>query len=270
MAEMFEQASAEEIDAAFGEADAEPPQDDPSPEAETAPPPMPSQLSITEAPIAPIQLREVSTGDSSFSNLTDPGKFEQLQRVAKVYAHCALVPQHYRGKLADCIIACQMAMRLDVDPMMFLQNTYVVSGRPGMEAKLVIALVNSSGLFRDPLDYEVEGDNPAKDGYRVRCVAVRKGTGKVVYGPWVDWAMVKAEKWNGRTGSKWLTMPDLMFRYRAAAFFARLNCPERLMGMQTVDELEDVHDRRVVPNEAAQPQSSAEVLRSKLATGGKQ
>ena len=35
-------------------------------------------------------------------------------------------------------------------------------------------------------------------------------------------------------------MPDQMFRYRAAAFFARTFCPDVLMGLQTVEEVKDV------------------------------
>jgi hypothetical protein len=48
------------------------------------------------------------------------------------------------------------------------------------------------------------------------------------------------EGWVNKDGSKWKTMPDLMLRYRAAAFFARTECPEVLMGFHTADEIEDV------------------------------
>jgi len=35
-------------------------------------------------------------------------------------------------------------------------------------------------------------------------------------------------------------MPELMLRYRAAAFFGRLYAPEILMGMQTAEEVADI------------------------------
>jgi len=38
-----------------------------------------------------------------------------------------------------------------------------------------------------------------------------------------------------------------MFMYRAAAWFGRINCPERLMGMQTRDEIEDAGAGGVIP-----------------------
>jgi hypothetical protein len=52
---------------------------------------------------------------------------------------------------------------------------------------------------------------------------------------------VKGEGWLNKSGSKWQTMPELMFRYRCAAFFARTFCPDVLNGLQTADEVRDVH-----------------------------
>ena len=52
--------------------------------------------------------------------------------------------------------------------------------------------------------------------------------------------MAKAEGWLTKTGSKWQTMPELMLKYRAAAFFGRLYAPEVLMGMQTAEEVIDI------------------------------
>jgi hypothetical protein len=55
--------------------------------------------------------------------------------------------------------------------------------------------------------------------------------------------MAKAEGWSTKNGSKWKTMPELMLRYRAAAFFGRLYAPDVLSGMHSADEVEDVHGR---------------------------
>jgi hypothetical protein len=51
--------------------------------------------------------------------------------------------------------------------------------------------------------------------------------------------MAKADGWFQKDGSKWKTLPDLMLMYRSAMFFGRLYCPERILGMQAVDEVED-------------------------------
>lgn len=184
--------------------------------------------------------------DSQFANLMDTARYDQMLRVSAALAASTIIPAHFQKNPANCFIALQMATRLGVDVFMFMQNTYVVHGKPGMQATLAIALMNSSGLFVDPIDYEVEGNDPFKDNYRVRAFATRKSTNKAIYGPWVDWRTVRAEKWDKKDGSKWLTLPGLMFNYRAAAFFGRLHCPERLMGMLTAEELDDVTPTRRV------------------------
>ena len=53
-------------------------------------------------------------------------------------------------------------------------------------------------------------------------------------------AMANAEGWVSKAGSKWKTMPELMMRYRAAAFFGRLYAPEITMGMHSVEEVVDI------------------------------
>ena len=52
--------------------------------------------------------------------------------------------------------------------------------------------------------------------------------------------MAKDEGWLDKSGSKWKTMPRQMMMYRAASFFARAHCPEVLLGIQTVEEVQDV------------------------------
>ena len=51
--------------------------------------------------------------------------------------------------------------------------------------------------------------------------------------------MAKAEGWLSKEGSKWKTLPELMLCYRSASFFAKIHCPEVILGMQSKQELED-------------------------------
>ena len=52
--------------------------------------------------------------------------------------------------------------------------------------------------------------------------------------------MAEKEGWAGKAGSKWKSMPSQMLRYRAAAFWQRVYCPEISMGLMTVEEAEDI------------------------------
>lgn len=55
--------------------------------------------------------------------------------------------------------------------------------------------------------------------------------------------MAKAEKWYDKSGSKWKTMPGMMLRYRAAAFWQRTYCPEISMGLITTEEAMDIDEQ---------------------------
>jgi ribosomal protein L37AE/L43A len=166
----------------------------------------------------------------------DTARFEHLWRVSNLFAKSDLVPQHYKGKPENCMLTCQMAMRLSLEPLMLMQNTYIVHGRPGMEGKLVIALVNTRGPFTGPIEWEFDDEeNPKK----CTAFATHKITNKVCKAT-ITWKMVEAEGWNKKEGSKWLTIPAQMFRYRSAVFLARAYCPEVTFGFPTVQELRDV------------------------------
>jgi hypothetical protein len=181
--------------------------------------------------------------NSEFATLLDTARFNQTWRVAKLFAASKLVPAHFQNQPESVFVMLQMAFRLQIDPMMTLQNTYMVHGRPAMESKLIIALVNSRGPFTGPIQWRMEGQGSAR---KCTAYATHKATGAVCEAT-VTWEMVEAEGWSKKDGSKWKTMPDLMFRYRSAAFLARLYCPEVIMGMATIDELEDIANSQYQP-----------------------
>lgn len=171
----------------------------------------------------------------------DVARFEFAQRVAQVFAKSTMVPDHFRDNIGNCMIALNLAERTGTDPFMLMQNMYIVHGRPGIEAKLAIALFNDGRTrFEPPLEYFVEGKDPKDSNYRCRAYAKIKGKDKILYGEWVDWPLVKSEGWLDKSGSKWKTMPGQMFIYRAAMFFIRAYEPGVLLGLRTKDELDDM------------------------------
>jgi hypothetical protein len=168
--------------------------------------------------------------------------FELLQRVAKAFSSSSLVPAQYQNNVANCMIALNLARRLGADELMVMQNLYIVHGNPGWSAKFLIACVNTCGRYT-ALRYEWRGQ-PGTDDFGCRAWAIERETKQRLEGAWVDWRMVKAEGWNSKSGSKWKTMPEQMFIYRAAAFWQRAYAPEISMGLTTAEELADVVDVR--------------------------
>lgn len=172
--------------------------------------------------------------------------FELLQRVAKAFASSTLVPVAYQGNVANCMIALNLSERLRADALMVMQNLYIVHGNPGWSSKFLIASVNTCGRY-ESMRYEWRGE-PGKSDFGCRAWTIEKSTGEKLFGIWVDWKMVKAEGWDAKKGSKWLTMPDQMFVYRAAAFWQRAYAPEISMGLQTAEELQDTYDATKLPD----------------------
>lgn len=161
--------------------------------------------------------------------------FEHAQRVAKMIAMSSLVPEAYKGKIENVMIAMEMANRMNISPLMVMQNLYIVKGNPGWSGSFVIAMINGSKRFEDNLEFEFSGIG---DEYGCKAFTTRKG--KRIESTRVDWKMVKGEGWLDKPGSKWKTMPEQMFRYRSAALFGRTHCPDLLMGMKTTEEIIDI------------------------------
>lgn len=191
--------------------------------------------------------------DNGKPALYNPAAFDQIWRASKLFASSDLVPTAYKGKPENCFIAIEMADRMGISPFAMLQSLVIIQGKPSMEAKLIIALVNDSGIFADPLEYEIVGGDPHAQDYKVRCFATMKKTGKVCYGPWITYQMVKGEGWLDKGGSKWKTMPSIMYMYRAASFFAKVYCPNITMGMQTREEMEDITPVNITPERQPAP-----------------
>ena len=162
-----------------------------------------------------------------------------INRLAERYADSDMVPQSYKGKPNNCFVALELASRMDVSPVLVMQNLYIVQGKPSWAGQACKALIDGSGKFADS-EYVLVG-NPADDTWGCYLQAVNVKTGKLVKGSTVTMKLAKDEGWLNKNGSKWKTMPEQMMKYRAAAFFARTECPEVLMGFQTADEVQDVN-----------------------------
>lgn len=174
--------------------------------------------------------------------------FEMLQRQAKMFSTSSLVPKEFQGNLANCAIGIDIAKRLGASPFMVLQNIDIIHGRPSFRATFLIAMVNAAGRF-EPLQFRMDGEEGKPNR---SCVAwtKSKADGATLEGPKITLEMAKAEGWSTKNGSKWLTMPELMLRYRAAAFFARLYAPDITLGMMTAEEVADTVERDVTPPKA--------------------
>lgn len=173
--------------------------------------------------------------------------FRSNYKVAQYLAKSNLIPQQYQGKTEDCAIALDMADRMGVSPLMVMQSLYVVKGKPSWSGQACMSFIKAKYGEAEPV-YTGERGTDSRGCY-VRAV---KPDGEVIEGTEVTIRMAKAEGWT--TNKKWINMPELMLAYRAAAFFARVYCPEILMGVAVEGEVDDM--QRPKPEKAPDPFSN--------------
>lgn len=232
---------------------------------------MNAQTQITAAP------------QSNSVGLLNLEAFELSQRVAKMLSSSTLVPEQYRsvikvkaGKdqsgqwmyrdeenpngLSNCIIALNMANRMGADPLMIMQNLYLIEGRPSWSSQFIMASINSCGRFsalrfdlEDLGEKEVEYQETVWSNRQKQTVtkkiriqnfactawAIERETGERLNSSKITIEMAVKEGWYQKNGSKWQTMPEQMLRYRAASFFGRVYAPELLMGLRSAEEEQD-------------------------------
>ena len=169
---------------------------------------------------------------------TDSQGFELVQRIAKMFGSSSLVPNDYQNNIPNCVIALNMASRIGADPLMVMQNLYVVHGRPSWSSQFLIATFNTCGRF-SALRYEFFGEK-GTDEWGCRASAIEKASGEQLLGSDITIALAKSEGWYGKKGSKWVSMPQQMLQYRAASWFVRAYAPEIAMGLSTVEEAIDI------------------------------
>ena len=184
--------------------------------------------------------------------------FIMAMQMAKALSESTIVPQTYQKNPSNCLIAIEQAQRMNISPLMVMQNLYPIQGKPSWSSKFLIASINASRKFDMELQYDETKD---KDGKPYSCVAWTMKNGRRIEGMEVNMQMAKDEGWLSKNGSKWKTMPQLMLRYRAASFFSSLNCPELTMGIYTKEEIED-NDFNEYPMEDLQSQVQKDIAKN--------
>jgi len=235
------------------------------PQANGTPPPAAAAAPRPPAAIVPTDNEDTSRALNAFGSAAN---FSHAQRMAKLLSSSSMVPQAYQGDagLSNCIIALELAARIGASVFMVMQNLDIIHGRPGWRATFLIATVNASQRFT-PLRFRWEGTR-GTDTWGCRAYAKDRETGEECAGALIDWTLVKAEGWNKKAGSKWLTMPEQMFMYRAAGFWTRVYAPELSLGMQTTEEVIDTVGETVsevvrpYPPSATAPTASLEAPRT--------
>lgn len=174
----------------------------------------------------------------------DIGTLPEQMEFAKAVSTGDLLPQAYRNKPANVMIAVGLGASMGLSPMESLYRIDVIQGKPTASAELIASNVRKAG---HTLRLEVNQEPPA-----ARCVIVRADDPDFEHVVVRDMAWAKKMGVDGKANYK--SQPATMLGWRALTACARQACPEALYGVQyTPDEARDIKDEPA----ADKPRASA-------------
>lgn len=139
----------------------------------------------------------------------------------------SFVPKDFRGKPEECAAAILLGDEIGLTPLQSLQGVFVISGRPGLYARTMVAVVLAAG-------HEIVTTHKTDKAVTVR--GRRRGSDT-----WVEeqWTTERARRAGYTSNKKYESDPQSMLYARAAADVCRQIAPDALAGLAyTVEELE--------------------------------
>lgn len=183
----------------------------------------------------------------------DPARFAHCMRMAEILANSLFVPgsdkgESFRNNPSNCLIALDLAGRLNLAPTALFPHLYVIHGRPALSAQFVIALVNRSGRFtriqwdegvNGEVVVDVYGKQKRLPNYYAEAYFTDLVTGEELRSTRVDVELARRSGWLSKDGSKWIPMPKEMCRWRSASWLCKNYAPELVLGLEIEDEVRD-------------------------------
>lgn len=199
--------------------------------------------------------------------LDNEQQIARLQRLAEIMATAQVtVPDGIRGNVGDCFMICVQAHIWNMSPFAVAQKTFTVKGKIGYEAQLVSAVITRHALKDKPVfvysdDWEkvLNKFTTAKNNGKEYTVSSWKPHDE--NGLYVDISATLKSEDQPRTmriylsqayprqSSIWATDPKQQLAYTAIKKFARLHCPECILGVMDQDDIESVQEKDVTPND---------------------
>lgn len=160
-----------------------------------------------------------STELAAAAPLTDRLKY------AEALSGARLLPEQFRGKPADVLLAMEWGAALGMAPMQAINSIHVINGKPGLSANALAALVR-----RDGHRMRVVGDDTT-----ATASIWRRDDPDFEYR--VTWTIDMAKRAGLLTGKdNWAKYPGAMLKARAQTAVVRDACPELIIGLPGDDD----------------------------------
>lgn len=166
------------------------------------------------------------------------------KQIADAICSSTFVPMHFRNKPEECAVAILYGATIGFDPVTSIQQIYVISGKPALYARAMVAIVLSAGH-----EIWTEDEGPGT----VTVAGRRKGSDHIQR---VTWTTAMADQAGYTSNAKYRSDPRSMLYARASGDVARRIAPDALLGMAyNVEEMQLVpHETVVVREPSSRPQ----------------
>ncbi len=168
-------------------------------------------------------------------------------RIGSALCQTAFVPVAFRGKPEESAAAILYGDEIGLTPTMALQSVHVISGRPGLYARTMVAIALAHG-------HEVW--TVEKSDAKVTVAGRRKGSTHVHE---ETWTTGRAQKAGYTSNKKYSSDPQAMLYARAASDVVRQIAPDALAGLDySVEELELIDAPTVTVTRTTAPATKAQ------------
>lgn len=171
--------------------------------------------------------------------MLDTGMFAQMQRAARAMAAGSLIPQHLKvagdemATQANCLRVINQAYRWQFDPFAVMDQSFVIGGKLGFQGQLVLAAVNTHAPLKERLHYAYKNSG---DDRTIQITGTFKGESKA--------KSITVRVGDVRTKNQmWDKDPDQKLIYTGVVKWARAHCPEIIMGVTTMEDIEGMQER---------------------------
>jgi len=201
----------------------------------------------------------------------------QMQELANMMAGGKVaIPKEMQGNPGDCLAVCMQAALWKMNPFAVAQGSFFVGGKIGYEGKLINAAVTNSGAIEGRVKFEYIGDWSQVQG---KFTVAKSTKGNSYNRP--DWkpedeeglgvkiiATLSGEaepseyelflnQCQPRNSTLWATNPKHQITYTGVRYWARVFCPEVILGVYSDDELEKEPMKEINPTPEEQGRSFA-------------
>jgi hypothetical protein len=173
-------------------------------------------------------------GGVKFTSMIEVMEFAKLMAVSG-----AAVPAHLRGNPGACLGIVVQALEWRMSPFAVANKSYIANDRTAYESQLIHAIVEARAPLKGRLRFEILGEGDER-----RCKVSGTFVREDKPHTYTSETLAKLRDARGRNdrgqvkGSPlWDTQPEVQLFYSASRTWARLYCPDVILGIYAVDEL---------------------------------